>query len=367
MKLKFTTIYLIITLVAIPLIASTHIPADSLKVKPTKKAKNIILMIGDGMGTTQIYSGITANKGLNIEKFKDIGFSKTYSANKYITDSGAGGTAISTGVKTNNYYIGVDSSGNKLKTILEIAEDKGMETGLVSTSSITHATPASFIAHCSDRKKYENIASDFLKTDIDVFIGGGKDDFNKRSDGIDLVKELIKKGYQVTDTITEVVKIKNGKLAGFTSRNHNPSILDGRGEMLSLATNTAINILNSGQKGFFLMVEGSQIDWGGHDNDAARVAAEVIDFDKAVGIALDFAKRDGNTLVIVTADHETGGMSITEGNIKTGDFGAKFAVKDHTAVMVPVFAFGPGSENFKGIFENTAIFYKMLESLGIKK
>jgi alkaline phosphatase len=111
------------------------------------------------------------------------------------------------------------------------------------------------------------------------------------------------------------------------------------------------------------MVEGSQIDWGGHDNDAKRIMAEMIDFDKAIGIALEFAKRDGNTLVIVTADHETGGMALDKNKNDHWDFDIKFSYKDHTGVMVPVFAFGPGSENFMGIYENTAIFYKMLDSL----
>jgi alkaline phosphatase len=363
MNIKPILAYLLIILSSAQVMAIDSLPADSTGYGPRRKVKNIILMIGDGMGTAQIYAGITANKGLNIERFKYIGFSKTYSADRYVTDSGAGGTAISTGVKTKNYSIGVDSSGNRLKTILEIAEDKGMLTGLIATSSITHATPASFISHCRDRKKNEDIALDFLKTDIDVFIGGGRDDFEKRQDKRDLVKELMGKGYQVTDTITEVVKVKSGKLAGFTTKMHNPSILDGRGEMLGMATKTALNILNQGKTGFFLMVEGSQIDWGCHANNTRQVIAEVIDFDKAVGLALDFAIKDGNTLVIVTADHETGGMTLDKGNIQTGELEAKFSGKDHTGVMVPVFAYGPGAENFTGIYENTAIFSKMLESL----
>ncbi len=164
-------------------------------------------MIGDGMGVTQVYSGFTANKGqLNLFSCNSIGFSKTYSATDYITDSGAGATAISTGHKTYNGAIGVDKDTVIAKTILEYAEEHGLATGLVSTSAITHATPASFIAHQAFRDNYEAIAADFLKTDIDVFIGGGINHFCVRKDKQDLVKELRKKGYQV---IFSMDSIKN--------------------------------------------------------------------------------------------------------------------------------------------------------------
>jgi alkaline phosphatase len=137
-------------------------------------------------------------------------------------------------------------------------------------------------------------------------------------------------------------------------------MLDRRGDMLPSSTQAAINILNSSGKGFFLMVEGSQIDWGAHSNNAELVAQEVIDFDNAIGIALQYAKDHGNTLVIVTADHETGGMSIINGDFETGAITARFGTTNHTGVMVPVFAFGPGAELFQGIQENTDIFHKMM-------
>ncbi|MFN8255805.1 MAG: alkaline phosphatase [Bacteroidales bacterium] len=352
----------------------SELKAESFKIRNdtsawivSRKAKNVILLIGDGMGVAQIYSGLTANHGkLNFEQFKFIGFSKTYSASNYITDSGAGATALSTGKKTKNGYIGVDTAGKPLKTLLEIAEDNKMSTGLVATSSITHATPASFIAHCADRNDYESIANDFLKTDIDVFIGGGKNNFNKRKDGKDLIGELKKKGYTVTDTITDFVNLKTKRLAGFTAKGHNPSILNGRGEMLPVASNVAIDILSQNKTGFFLMIEGSQIDWGGHDNNTDYITSELIDFDKVIGQVLDFARKDKNTLVIVTADHETGGMAISGGDIKNGNVVAKFSTKDHTGVMVPVFAFGPGAEEFMGIYENNEIFFKIIQALGLE-
>jgi alkaline phosphatase len=333
-----------------------------------RKPRNIILLIGDGMGVAQIYATIVANKQpLNIEQFPVAGFSKTYSASDFITDSGAGGTAIACGVKAKNKSIGLDSEGRKAKSILEYAESNELATGLVSTSSITHATPASFIAHQLSRKEDEDIAMDFLKTDIDVFIGGGRDNFNQREDKINLVDSLRGRGYQVLFSMKYIKTITSGKLAGLTARNHNPRVALGRGDMLLDATNTAIRILSNNSKGFFLMVEGSMIDWGGHDKDLKYVIEELKDFDKAVGAALEFAKKDGNTLVIVTADHETGGLALVGGDIKSGKVVGSYAYGDHTGVMVPVFAFGPGAEQFGGIYQNTAIFDKMMDLYGFKK
>jgi alkaline phosphatase len=344
------------------LVLATSVNAQKKNDRPT----NIILMIGDGMGVTQVYSGYTANKGqLNLFRCNSIGFSKTYSATNYITDSGAGATAISTGHKTYNGAIGVDKDTAIAKTILEYAEEKGLATGLVSTSAITHATPASFIAHQASRDNYEAIAADFLKTDIDVFIGGGINHFAVRKDKRDLLKELRQKGYQVIFSMDSIKKITHGKLAGLTAKEHNPSMIEGRGDMLPNSTMTALNILSENKKGFFLMVEGSQIDWGGHANNANFVEKEMIDFDNAIGKALDFAKRDGHTLVIVTADHETGGMSLVGGDYQQGTVVAKFNTTDHTGVMVPVFAFGPGAELFQGVQENTDLFTKMMKLFGI--
>ncbi len=332
------------------------------------KINNIILMIGDGMGTTQVYAAMTvAGHPLNLEQFTFTGFSKTYSLSDYITDSAAGGTALSTGHKTGNGILAEDTLGNSLKTILEIAEDHGLATGLVSTSAITHATPASFIAHEHDRNSFEAIAHDFLDTDIDVFIGGGMDHFAKRSDGINLIDSLKAKGYQFADNITDAEKVLSGKLAALTAPDHLPSVNNGRGDMLPRATAASIRLLSQDPDGFFLMVEGSQIDWGGHNNDISYLTSEAVDFDDAIGKALEFAKKDGHTLVIVTADHETGGLAITGGSFKSGGITAGFVTNEHTSVMVPVFAFGPGAEKFSGIFENTAVFDKMLNAFHFEK
>ncbi|MFO7368883.1 MAG: alkaline phosphatase [Bacteroidales bacterium] len=336
------------------------------KISQKNKPESIILMIGDGMGLGQIHAGLTVNRGqLNLLHFKCIGFSKTYSASDYVTDSGAGGTALASGRKTYNGAIGVDKDTVPVRSILEYAEAEGMSTGLVSTSAITHATPASFIAHNKNRNDYEGIAADFLKTDIDVIIGGGRDNFAARKDGQNLLYDLKNKGYQVIFSLDSIRNISEGKLAGFTAPLHNPSKVEGRGDMLPTATQTALNILSNNSKGFFLMVEGSQIDWASHSNDGANVAEEVIDFDEAVGVALSFAKKHPKTLVIVTADHETGGLTILNGDYSAGTVKTNFATSDHSGMMVPVFACGPGSEFFQGFQENTDIFSKMMQLLDL--
>ena len=331
-----------------------------------KNAKNIILMIGDGMGTGQIYAGLIANMGhLNMmEEFPITGFSKTYSADELITDSAAGGTAIATGEKTNNGMIGVTPDNVPIQSILEIAEKRGKSTGLVATSTITHATPAAFIAHVASRNDYERIALQFLDSDIDVFIGGGAVNFIKRNDNRNLTKDLSKKGYAICLSMDELDTCSSDKIAGLVYESAPPSIMNGRGEMLIEATKKAIDVLSRNDKGFFLMVEGSQIDWGNHQNDIRYQTLEVQDFDRAVGEAIKFAKKDGETLIIVTADHETGGLGINGGDMSTGRIEAGFTTMGHTGVMVPVLAFGPKSELFSGIYENTEIFHKMVKAYG---
>ncbi|SMO53298.1 alkaline phosphatase [Saccharicrinis carchari] len=334
---------------------------DHEQLKFKKYPKNIILLIGDGMGVSQVFAGITANKGiLHLQNMKTIGFSKTQSASNYITDSAAGGTALACGKKTYNGAIGVGPDKEPIESILEIAESNGLATGLVSTSSITHATPASFIAHQPKRSMYEEIAADFLLTDIDVFIGGGESFFNQRKDGRNLTEELEAKGYQIFNSLDAASSVNEGKLGVLTAPAHNDKFSE-RGDMLLQATDKAVEILQKNKNGFFLMVEGSQIDWGGHANNTSFVVGEMLDFDKVVGQVLKFAASNRETLVIVTADHETGGMALEDSDIAAGKVQASYTSTDHTGVMVPVFAFGPGAAEFMGIYENTAVFDKMLK------
>lgn len=334
--------------------------------------KNIILMIGDGMGLTQISAGLYSNNNqLHLEQFPVIGLHKPYASNDLITDSAAGATAFACGVKTYNGAIGVDPDTIPIKTILEESEDRGMSTGLVATSTIVHATPASFIAHQKQRKMYEEIAADFLKTEVDLLIGGGKKYFDQRTiDDRNLYKELEAKGYLVSDyfqnDFDQVAYNNNQNFAYFTANDDPLPVASGRDYLLPSVAMAPpfLKAHDTSDKGFFLMIEGSQIDWGGHANNSEYIITEMIEFDKAIGMVLEFAKKDGETLVIVTADHETGGYAINPGSTMDSII-AGFTSDYHTGSLIPVFAFGPGAELFAGIYENTAIHTKMRTALGM--
>ncbi len=337
--------------------------------KPYKAPKNIILMIGDGMGISQITAGMIINGNqLALEKFPVTGLHKCNSADNLITDSAAGATAFACGQKTYNSAIAVNTDTLPLKTILEEAEDKGLATGMVATSTIVHATPACFIAHNKYRRNYEEIAEDFLKTDIDFFLAGGKRFFEKREkDNRNLISELKEKGYHISDFAQEKLrdlKINPDKPFGYFTDDGDPSkVREGR-DYLPLASSKAISFLDKrGENGFFLMIEGSQIDWGGHASDADYIITEMIDFDKAIANALEFAKADKETLIIVTADHETGGFAINPGSTRDSIIGG-FTTMKHTGTLIPVFAYGPGAELFSGIYENTDIYHKMKACFG---
>lgn len=335
---------------------------------PEANTKNIILLIGDGMGVAQLYAGMTVSSTpFYLEKFPYSGFCKTYSSDNYITDSAAGGTAIASGVKTNNGMIGVTPDGAPVTSILEIAHKNGLSTGVVSTSAVTHATPASFVAHNAGRGNYEDIAKDFLNGTVDIFIGGGEDHFRKRKDGKDLTVDLKSAGYDVVYTMEDLKKSRSSKIGGLLAAEHMPKASEGRAGKLEEMTRKAIETLSKDDDGFFLMIEGSMIDWGAHDKNTDYTVAEVIDFDNAVGVALEFAGRNSETLVVVTADHETGGMTLTGGSIQDQTVVANFAGTSHTAVMVPIFSTGPGAEKFSGIHENTFFFNEFLNLLKISK
>jgi alkaline phosphatase len=341
-------------------------------IRPEARPKNIILMIGDGMGLTQITAGMYSNNNyLHLEEFPIVGIHKSYSAEDLITDSAAGATAFACGKKTYNAGIGVNTDTVALVTILEEAEARGMASGLIATCSVTHATPASFIAHVSHRNKMEDIATFYLKTEIDFFVGGGKKYFDRRSqDSRNLYQELEAKGYQISDFVKEDlsnIKANNSKNFAYFTADEEPLPRTQGRDYLPLACEKGISHLDarSGEKGFFLMVEGSQIDWGGHANDSKYIISEMLDFNEAIGKVLEFAKKDGQTLVIVTADHETGGYAINPGSSMDTIVGA-FTSSYHTAALIPVFAYGPGAELFGGIYENTAIHTRMKAALGLE-
>ena len=335
-----------------------------------EKPKNVILLIGDGMGLPQITGAMYMNSNKTVfERFKNIGFHKSHSSDNLVTDSAAGATAFASGVKTYNGAIGVNAQKKPVPTLLEMAENKGMATGLVVTCSVTHATPAAFIAHVSGREEKEAIALQFLNTPVDIFIGGGMNAFAQRADGRDLVRELKDKGYRIDDIghlpIADL-DITTSKNVGYFTANDEPlPVSEGRDYALK-ATEKSIDFLDErSPEGFFMMIEGSQIDWGGHDNDAMYVVNELHDFEKMIAEALDFAERDKTTLVIVTSDHETGGFAVQPGS-KLNNIQVAFTTKSHTALMIPVFAAGPGAELFRGIYENTDIFFKIKSLLDLQ-
>lgn len=341
------------------------------KIVHSQTPKNIIFMIGDGMGLGQITAGIYTNGNTSyLEEFKNIGFHKSYSASDLITDSAAGATAFACGQKTYNGAIAVSTDTLAIKTILEYAEKNKMATGLVATSTITHATPACYIAHNKYRRNYEEIALDFLDTEVDLFIGGGKNHFNKRKDNRNLIEELEKKNYFISDYSSralEHISVPYGKNFGYFTADDSPQKKSDGRDYLPIASEFAARYLDKkNDTGFFLMIEGSQIDWGGHANDAKYITDEFLDFDKAIGKILTFAKNDGETLVIITADHETGGFSINDGSTMDS-LVTKFTTDHHSGTMIPVFAYGPGSEQYRGIYENTELFYKMMKSLNLNK
>ena len=331
--------------------------------------KNVILFIGDGMGTAHVYAAMsTSKKPLVLESFPFTGFSKTYSYNGYVTDSGAGGTAIACGVKTNNGMIGTGPDSAAVTSITEIAHRNGLATGVLSTSAVTHATPASFVAHSSGRGNYEDIAKDFLNGTVNVFIGGGEDHFRNRNDNDDLTLKLRQQGYDVVYSLADLKKSESKKIAGLLAKEHMPSVAEGRKGILPEMVKKAIDVLSRDEAGFFLMVEGSMIDWGAHEKNLEYAVSELIDMDEAIGVAKKFAEKNGETLIVVTADHETGGLSLTGGSIPGKLVKGEFIESgSHTGVMVPIFSFGPGAARFSGIHENTFFLNEFVDLLKLKK
>lgn len=333
-----------------------------------QKPKNIILMVGDGMGVSQITAALIANGNkLHMERFKHIGLVKTFAGDNLVTKSAAAATAFATGTKTKNGYVGVTQSRKPLQSILEIAHQKQLATGLVATSYIQHATPASFYAHVTDRYSYEEISLDLLNGTVDIAVGGGRKFLDKRKDGMMLPDSLQKMGYEFFTSLNKAAKKSTSeRVFVIANDNHIPAMHAGRGKYLPKASEFAIEKLKKNENGFFLMIEGSQIDWGGHANDKEYIINEVIDFDRTIGQVLDFAEADGNTLVLVTADHETGGFAVEGGSISNFEVIGDFTTANHTAAMVPLFAYGPGSEAFLGIYDNTEIFTKMIKAFNFE-
>lgn len=322
---------------------------------------NVILMIGDGMGVSHVTAAKVVGGDLNMERLPVGGFVTTHAHGSFITDSAASGTAFATGEKTYNGAISVSNSHARLKTVLEYAEERGMATGLVVTCSVTHATPAVFAAHVGDRSMNNAIASQMAESGVDVLFGGGRSYFlpkelsGAREDGLDLL-EVLGGRMPIALSPSEFRALGDVDAAAALLAAEHPPPVGMRDPPLDELTAKALEILSRDEDGFFLMVEGSQIDWAGHENDSDWLVAETLDFDHAVGVVMDFAEKSGRTLVVVTADHETGGYAVLDGSIIRRTVSrTSFGTDDHSGTMVPLLAYGPGSESFGGILDNTDV------------
>ena len=346
---------------------SDVMPANS----PDAKVRNVIVCIGDGMGPNHValarHHGVGHDKKLYMELLPVHGEVTTHSADKKITDSAAAATAMACGVKTNNGMIGVTPDQTPYSSVLELLREKGWRTGLVATSEISHATPAGFASHVDSRNKQKQIAVQLLDSRVDVLLGGGRKYWSD-----ELLDEAADVGYQVIETRDEMAALKPGPVVGLfgddglTTFSPEP--------MLAEMSKTAIQLLSSTGKDwfapkpkFFLMIEGSQIDWAAHANDTDRVIRQTLLFDMAVREAIQFARMDKKTLVIVVADHETGGLALKPDEADENGIKAKWTTGDHTAANVPIYAFGPGSEKFSGTLDNTDIPKRIAELTGLKE
>lgn len=315
------------------------------------------------MGLSQVSVGQYYKDGpSNFERFSSIGLIKTASSKELITDSAAGATAFASGIKTYNGAVGVDNNGNPVPTIFEEISGKGYATGIIATSSVVHATPAAYYAHVPSRRHYEAIAQALAAARVDFIAGGGQKFFAERKDSLDLLARMRAGGYLI-DTTNLPAKARPGRQLYLLADDAMPKILDGRNDFLTRATSLAIGSLLMQSDRFFLMIEGSQIDWGGHDNNADYLISEQLDFEDAIGVAMDFAEKDRETLVLVTADHETGGFTLSSDTGNYNKLRPSFSTGGHSATLIPVFAYGPGSELFSGIYENTEIFHKLMHLL----
>ena len=365
------------------------------KPKKPKAPKHIVLIIGDGTGLAQ-WSAYNAKrtKGINsmdsaaivFTDFPVIGFSLTSSADAFITDSGAGATALATGKKANNYMIGMAADSTKPITISEIAHLQGKSTGIAVTCELTHATPGSFFAHQPSRKLMNEIGADFItgmsphdlaeqqeragqtdvgsqfvkKGSIDVALGGGRKYFDTNA--------LKNNGYAIGTGYEAMKQLQNQsrRVVFYDDQPFPPKAHEGRnkeGMYLADASESVLKTMFLNPKGSFTMIEGSQVDWAGHENDSTYLMAEMEDFDVAIRRVVAMAKADKNTLVIITADHETGGLSLTDWDKSRNQPAMHFSTGHHTGIPVPVFAYGPGAELFSGAYQNTAIFTKIQDLL----
>ena len=355
-----------------------------------KKAKNVIFLIGDGMSISQVSAYRLVQGGPNsriaVDRFPYSGIVLTHAENAIVTDSASSATAYSTGHKTNNGALGMDSENNELENLTETLDQYGFVSSLLATSEITHATPAAFAAHVDLRWKTDEISAQMIDSKVATFLGGGRHFFlpeemeGKRKDARNLLEEVNASHTLLTtkDEMKDFNDNKLGKVFGLFADEHlrsidspdNHSSEPSLSEMLQFAVKRSGQFINNGCKGFFIMGEGSQVDWAGHSNSLEYLKREMQDLDSAVEWAFNYAKENTDTLVVVTADHETGGLLIEpanpadyNGNEVKFSFNTAVGRGTHTGVPVPVYAYGPGAENFTGTLDNTDVYRAMIEAL----
>ncbi|MBR5378607.1 MAG: alkaline phosphatase [Bacteroidales bacterium] len=360
--MKNRTLLLLIALIMLGMMSACN---KKQKEEEQPKAMNVIYMIGDGMALPQVYAAILASgEDLTFTQFPYIGVVETNSVSNEITDSAAGGTALASDHKTNNAMVGMNPDTIPVKTLLEALHEQGKETGIVVSCYVTHATPAVFYAKVPHRHQYEEIAMQLAETDnVNLIIGGGRKHFAHRKDSLNLIEKMENElGWKVYDTLADIDETCK-KYAVLADDGHMPPAAE-RGDFLPRAVKTALRTLDDAENGFFLMVEGSQIDFACHANDSTWMMDEMLDFDNAIQVALDYAKEKGNTLVVVTADHETGGLTLPDPQGKYTNVVFDYSSRSHTCLPVMVYAFGPGAEQFTGWMENRDLKAKIMHACG---
>ncbi len=318
----------------------------------SNEVRNIIFLIGDGMGLEQVSCAWVLNHGkLNLDNMSHIGLSRTYATDELITDSGAGGTALAAGVKTAYSHVGTAADTTDLYSILVDAAKVGKKTGTVVTCHFADATPCDFCCHNEYRYNQDDLIADYVTCGVDYLAGGGLDWFTvNRKDGRDITKEMAAAGYTVALTEEELMQAEL-PVIGILSPDNLP-VAQERGDLFRHMVAQGLKELSANENGFVMMIEGSCIDDWLHGNDIEKAMEELLDFDRTLGDVLEFAAKDGHTLVVVTADHSTGCLTLQDGNLEKGEIGVFFASESHNGIAVPVYAWGPGSEKFTGIREN---------------
>jgi len=328
-----------------------------------KKIKNVIFLIGDGMGLTQINVAETVNRGLTLLKLKSIGLQLNSPKDAYTTDSAAGGSALATGRSHFNRHISMSEDGEPYPSLADYAYDKGLACGVVTLGNLADATPAAFYGHSTERDSTDIITRYLLEAKLTVLAGGGMDIFTNRKDGLTL--DDFGNYYQIVQDVERIDEEINAPVICADNLMDLAATQETIG-LLADATRRTINkLINASDEGFFLMVEGAKIDYAGHANSLPGSVVEMLSFDMAVAEALKFADSNGETLVVVTADHETGGLTLIDGDRGTGSITAYYVTDDHTPTMLPVFAYGPGSREFGGVYNNTEIPNRIKKLLGL--